>query len=246
MPALKKFYFSVAKSFYFFLLERFLDLNKKARIKFCSCVHNTKIISSISCFYENSSIKLLYLTVQTTAIFKMKTNWEKIKWIDCNLSFSSLASWLIPYQGSRGKSPFSFKIMLLVSYWFSLKYTLWSQMLTYFRTLLVLIQHLGSLVDICCLHWWHGSLLTLPGGGGGTKPLMPKTQENSLLHHHILIFWKVIIVHPKWYFKSCQFYLTLFLIAPVVFWVLLCLCWCRKGKKYPSTGYHNIWVVHGL
>ena len=136
-----------------------------------------------------------------------------------------------------GESPFSFKIMLLVSYWFSLKYTLWAQVLTYFLTLLVLIQHLDSLVDICCLYGWHSSLLTLPGGGGGTKPLMPKTQENSLLNHHILIFWKVIIVHPKWYFKSCQFYLTLFLISPTVFWVLLCLCWCRKGKKnIPQLG----------
>ena len=72
--SLKKFYFSVAKCFYFFLLERFRGLNKKARIKLCSWVHNTKIISSISCFYENSYMKLLYLTVQTKSVFEMKTN----------------------------------------------------------------------------------------------------------------------------------------------------------------------------
>ena len=60
-------------------------------------------------------------------------------------------------------------------------------MLTYFRTLLVLIQHLGRWLTYVAYtddtvtvdtSWWRW----------GTEPLMPKTLENSLLHHHILIF----------------------------------------------------------
>ena len=60
-------------------------------------------------------------------------------------------------------------------------------MLMYFRTLLVLIQHLGRWLTYVAYtddtvtvdtSWWRW----------GTEPLMPKTQENSLLHHHILIF----------------------------------------------------------
>lgn len=137
---------------------------KQKGLLFCYCVHNTKIIS-VSCFYENGSNQF---PVSFMGKQQLSLRWKLIEKnkIDRFQSFFFFSFFLtdIPTKGAGGKKKALF-LKLLVSYWFSLKYTQWSQMIMYFLTLLILITA-SRLTGwhICCLNWWHCLMLTFPGG----------------------------------------------------------------------------------